>query len=175
MTRARTFAALALAASALAASSAPAHLAVRLLILSPADGARVSADVTVTVQLQATLGGADSTSFVMKLDGTLIDPDAGERQATEMPRVIRIGETVETPLRALAAGRHEVSVRYRPDIDEAPRTELVAFIVDASGGSMTPLLIGASVAALAVAVTLAGLMGTRIVRTPFGSRIGKDR
>ena len=163
--RAPRIAALAFAAVVFAGSGAPAHLAVRLLILSPAEGARVGADVTVRVQLQATLGGAGSTTFVMRLDGTPVDPGTGEHQRQATQTMIRIGEAIEIPLRALAPGRHEIIAEYRPDADEPPRTERVTFIVDEPGAS-TLLFAIASLAVIFVAILIARIaLGLRRRRT----------
>lgn len=152
--RARALASLAFAVAALAVSDAPAHLAVRLLILSPVEGARVGADVMVRIQLQATLGGEESTRFTMRLDGTQIDPDTGESQRQATPKMIRIGDTVEVPLRSLAPGRHEIVAEYRPDTDEPPATVRVGFIVDEAGPSMFLLAI-ASIAAIVIILLIA--------------------
>lgn len=159
-TRARAMVSVVIGFVVLTTGSAPAHLAVRLLILNPAEGGRVGADVVVRVQLQATLGGAESTTFVMRLDGTPIDADTGESQRQASPKVIRIGETVEVPLRALAPGRHEIVAEYRPDTDEPPRTARVAFIVDEARASklvfavasLTAILTTTLIARIALAV-----------------------
>ena len=173
--RAPRIAALAFAAVVFAGSGAPAHLAVRLLILSPAEGARAGSDVVVRVQLQATLGGAGSTTFVMRLDGTPIDPGTGERQRQATRKMIRIGETVEVPLRALAPGRHEIIAEYRPDADEPPRTERVAFIVDEPGAS-TLLFAIASLVVIFVAILIARMaLGMRRRRAAQQADVGSRR
>jgi hypothetical protein len=135
-------------------SMARAHVAIVLTIIEPSTGEQVGPDVTVVIQAQQTIGGVDSARFGLELDGRPVPPDGSG--------VIRVGEDARVRLRAVAPGRHVVTVRYRPDTDEPEMTNEVSFVVRDAQGSGLPVSLVAALSALALG---AGFVAWRRLRT----------
>jgi hypothetical protein len=129
------------------ASQAWAHVAIVLTIVEPSAGEEVGPDVAVVIHAQPTIGGVDSTRFTLEADGRALP--------AQTDRVIRVNEDVRVRLTGLAPGRHVVTVRYRPHVDEPETTNEVAFVVREPGDRGLPISL---VAALAVVAVVGGLV-----------------
>jgi hypothetical protein len=139
-------------------SPAAAHVAIRLDIRSPAPDATVDSNVSVIVVAQPTLAGVDHVAFTAALDGRPVDPRTGRRVTETRPMKIPASSSRTIPLRNLPSGRHEITLRYRPDLDEQPSVASVRFTVRRAAGQ------GRLVGIVAGTATLlgAGAVGLRL-------------
>lgn len=149
----------AVACSVVLAAPASAHLAIRLDIRSPEDGAKVGRHTELVIFAQPTLAGVDHTLFTVSLDGRPIDPVTGKAAAEDGQGTIAVSTTHRVPL-DLTSGRHHVVVEYRPDIDEPPRQVSVDFEVRV--GKSAPW--ANALIAAAVMVLVATFVAVRRVR-----------
>jgi hypothetical protein len=100
----------------------------------------------VVVSAQRTAGGVDRTEFRLELDGALVSSyDAV---------TIRVDQELRLPLRDLSPGRHAVTIRYRPDVDEPETTNEVVFVVGEPGGIRFPIALAIALAVVALAAGL---------------------
>ncbi|MGH2573870.1 MAG: hypothetical protein ACRDGU_10410 [Actinomycetota bacterium] len=151
--------ALVLVASLSFASPLEAHVAIRVLITFPRPGERVGAHTELRVFAQPFLGGVDTTTFTVDLDGRALDA-AGRPSNSTPPIPIRVEETKRIPLHGLAKGDHTLTLSYRPDTDEPIQRESVTFVVE--GGGTNRLLAGAAILGAALLI----LAGVRSFRAP---------
>lgn len=149
----------ALSASVLTAPGASAHLAIRLDIRAPEDGAKVGPHSELVVYAQPTLAGVDHTSFRVILDGHSIDPATGKPTSDDTTTNIEVSTSRRTPL-DLSPGTHRIAIEYRPDIDEPVRDVSVDFTVRPTKSTRwaDALIAGA------VMVVVATFVGVRRVR-----------
>jgi hypothetical protein len=109
--------------------AAGAHTAIRLDIRAPAPDAVVSRHTDAIIAAQPMLGDQASVSFTATIDGTGVDPRTG--RPTRRLRAVRIAasRTRHIPLRSLTAGTHQLSIVYRPDMDEPVTSTTVEFSI----------------------------------------------
>jgi hypothetical protein len=143
----------------LTATPASAHLAIRLDIRDPGDGAKVGRHTSLVIFAQPTLAGVDHTTFSVMVDTRPIDPDTGKPVDHDKQGTIAVSTTRRIPL-MLTAGRHHVTVEYRPDIDEPPRQVSVDVEVHPS----KPARWANALIAAAVMVLVATVVAVRRVR-----------
>lgn len=170
LARRALLAAVAFSVGLLAAPPALGHVAIQLHIERPARGARVGPDTELVVYAQPMLFGVPETTFVVELDGQPLDPRTGRPGPAPRPLRIRADRRVTVPLRGLAAGRHELTVRYRPDRDALPLEASVTFEVVEEVGGVAPggrLLWPLAGAGLGLAA-LAGAVAARRQRRSAG-------
>lgn len=146
---------LALTGTLFLAVPARAHVAIRVLIISPNEGERVGPDTDVRLFAQPFLGGVDQTTFSVELDGGPLDPASGQPAAEAVEVPIRVEEARRIPLASLAEGSHTLTVTYRPDLDEAPQQESVTFVVGSGGTSLSLAVGGIAAAVVALVAALA--------------------
>lgn len=161
-----SLACVAFAVGVLLAPTALAHVAIQLHIERPASGARVGPHAELVVYAQPMLFGVPETTFVVELDGRPLDPRTGRPGPAPRPVHIVAGRRVTVPLRGLGEGRHELTLRYRPDRDALPLETSVTFVVGRSGSRPLWPLAGAG---LGLAV-LGGATAARRRRSGHGRR-----
>jgi len=110
------------------AGPAAAHLAIRLDIRTPEDGAKVGPHFELEVYAQPTLAGVDHTTYRVIVDGRSIDPATGKPTSNDTVTNIEVSTSRRTPL-TLSPGSHHLAVEYRPDIDEPVRDVSIDFTV----------------------------------------------
>ncbi len=151
-------AALGVALLALWPGAATAHIAIVLLIRSPADGQHMGRNVSIVVVAQPALAGVNHTAFTAELDGRPVDPASGRITSESRSAVIKVGSTTTIPLRGLASGTHRFVIRYRADTDEPVTEKAVSLIVARSHGPRWWLVAASSAALLVVVAASAALV-----------------
>lgn len=143
--------------AALLSTPAAAHVAPRLRIASPEDGARVSGSTVRVVVVGE--GGDGPGLFSLALDGVLVDTN-GTVGGTFTTLAVRPGEqtVVDVPV---GPGEHELRLVQAADPDNAgaPQEPVVhRFTVTSEGGGGAVVLV---LAALVVAGTLGTVVAVR--------------
>jgi hypothetical protein len=143
-----------------AAHETSAHVAINILILSPAASARVGQNADAVLLAQRTLDGVVETTFSLTLDGRRVATD--ERIRVDQRRRIDLGR--------LSVGGHVLELSYLPDSDALPRRTRVRFETSPDGG--TGVLTRGAIAVVLLVLLLAALAFVR--RAVFRSdRLGK--
>ena len=150
------------------AAPAVAHLAIRLDIHAPQEGARVGRRVDLVIFAQPTLAGVDHTTFTVALDARPLDPTTGRTTAVPVPAIIAVSTTRTVVLDHLTPGKHQATVTYRPDVDEPLTRTSVDFVTTSPGTPNDRWLALLVLVAAAVGGVVAG-------RTRSGRRRPGDR
>lgn len=169
-------AAVTVGASISTATPALAHESADVQITSPTQGGEADDSLDVVLTAVSTGGDIGFANFTLSLDGRAVDQN-GKVGSAFTSLGVAAGETLTVPLRSVAAGSHELRVKYAADPDSAPKPDVVrTFTVTSSDSrSIVPAIaVGAVFVALIAASVVLRRRAARQVR-PAAKRPAPER